>query len=85
MNCGGLAGTAAWTIALPSDIVKTKQMTHLGAEPMRFMEALKQLLQEGGVGRIFRGAGPTLVKAYYTNMIILPLYDLFAEFLRDEK
>lgn len=73
----------SWIVSIPQDIVKTKQMTHMGTEPLRAREAISQLVREGGVRRIFRGTGPTLARGYLTNMITLPLFDALSEKLRE--
>ena len=76
MNAGGTAGALSWAVGLPQDIIKTLQQNHRGAKPISFEQAARQLVKEGGLGRLFKGGSPTLIKGYYTGLISLPLFDL---------
>ena len=82
VNAGGIAGLIAVGIGLPQDIVKTKQMTHEGAKPLKASKALKELIEEGGLSRVFRGSGPSLARGYVMDMISLPLFEVLTNWLR---
>jgi len=76
LNAGGCAGVISWALSIPQDIIKTKQQCHMGENPLSIREAYHQLLQEGGVRRIFNGAAPMLTRGYVKHMVTLPVYDL---------
>ena len=76
LNAGGCAGVISWALSIPQDIIKTKQQCHMGETPLSMREAYHQLLQEGGVRRIFNGAAPMLTRGYVKHMVTLPVYDL---------
>jgi Mitochondrial carrier protein len=67
---------------MPQDIIKTKQQTYLGSQPLKAKEALNQLLREGGIFRLYKGGSATLLTGYISNMITLPMYDLITCWLR---
>jgi hypothetical protein len=50
-------------------------MTHLGQQPLRFVEAYHQIVSEGGHKRLYKGAGPTLCRGYLMSMVTLPMFD----------
>jgi len=85
INAGGVAGVISWIFSIPQDIVKTMQQTHMGEKPLKSSQALNQLMSDGGVRRIFKGATPTLMRGYLVNMITLPMFDLINALLRDEE
>lgn len=75
INAGGTAGVASWVVSIPQDIVKTKQQTHLGPEPLTMKEALAQFRRETGFTRLFKGSSPIFLRGYIVNAITLPMYD----------
>ncbi|KAI8907469.1 mitochondrial carrier domain-containing protein [Powellomyces hirtus] len=59
---GGMAGMVNWTVAIPIDTVKSRFQSSgasgsLGA-------CFRQILAEGGIPALFRGLGPTLIRAF---------------------
>lgn len=75
MNAGGIGGVASWIVSIPQDIVKNKQQCHVGEKPLGMKECFYQLKNDGGIGRIFKGTGPTLARGYIVNVVTLPLFD----------
>lgn len=75
MNAGGVAGVISWIVSIPQDIVKNKQMTHMGEKPLSMSEAYGKITKNGGFASLFKGLRPTLMRGYLVNTITLPLYD----------
>ncbi|KAJ3018455.1 hypothetical protein HKX48_002880 [Thoreauomyces humboldtii] len=60
---GGIAGMMNWTVAIPIDTVKSRFQS--GSTPGTTLSAcFRQILAEGGVPALFRGLGPTLIRAF---------------------
>ncbi|KNC99457.1 hypothetical protein, variant [Spizellomyces punctatus DAOM BR117] len=59
---GGLAGMANWTVAIPFDTVKSRYQS--GGAPVSLATCFRQTLAEGGLPALFRGLGPTLIRAF---------------------
>jgi solute carrier family 25 carnitine/acylcarnitine transporter 20/29 len=74
-NAGGVAGVASWALSIPQDIVKTMQQIHTEEKPMKMSEAYNKIVQDGGIRNLYRGCGPTYLRTYSINIIVLPLYD----------
>ncbi|KAI8910216.1 mitochondrial carrier domain-containing protein [Gorgonomyces haynaldii] len=58
---GGTAGCVNWLIAIPFDTLKSRIQASSSA---RFSTAFKELMQEGGISALYRGLGPTLLRAF---------------------
>ena len=65
----------SWVVSIPQDIIKNKQQCHVGEKPLGMKECFYQLKNDGGIGRIFKGVGPTLTRGYIVNVVTLPLFD----------
>jgi hypothetical protein len=74
-NAGGLAGLVSWVVTIPQDIVKTMQQTHSEERPLKISEAYNKIVKDGGLRNLYRGCGPTYLRTYCINIIVLPLYD----------
>lgn len=85
MNAGGLAGVLSWACSIPQDIVKTMQQTHVEEKPLRFGDAYQRIVQNGGIRNLYRGCGPTYLRTYSINVIILPMYDAILERLGNKQ
>ena len=81
MHSGGTAGFLHWGICIPQDIIKTIQQCHDGPVPLKYMDVFRQLKNEGGIARFYRGAGVTVTRGYMMNAAILPIYDYISEWL----
>ena len=64
MHAAGMAGFFCWIFSIPQDVIKNKQMTHLGEKPLRMVEAYRILLAEGGFRSLFRGSGLIVGRGY---------------------
>ena len=45
------------------------------------MDAVHQMMNEGGVRRLFKGTTPTLTRAYIMNAAVLPIFDELSKYL----
>jgi solute carrier family 25 (mitochondrial carnitine/acylcarnitine transporter), member 20/29 len=71
---GGFAGVCNWIVALPFDVVKSRIQTKgLGSStPLEkgstgMLRVAREVIAEGGVRGLYRGAAPALVRAFPAN------------------
>ena len=77
---GASANTTCWLVMYPIDVCRTlQQSTPIGrgdvAQP-GVLSSMRALLSEGGVVRLYRGFGLTLLRAGPVSGVLLPLFDL---------
>lgn len=76
---GGCAGVASWVVNYPVDLVKTRiQLDGANGAVRQFSsswDCFKQLLMEGGIRGLFRGLGPTVVRAFVFNSALFPVVE----------
>jgi solute carrier family 25 (mitochondrial carnitine/acylcarnitine transporter), member 20/29 len=61
---GGFAGMANWTVATPADVIKTRIQAGSSQTGIQIMF---QLIRTEGVLSLFRGLGPSLLRAFPAN------------------
>ncbi|RSM19053.1 hypothetical protein CDV31_002184 [Fusarium ambrosium] len=64
--CGGIAGELIWLLTYPFDVIKSKMQTDGFGVERRYKnmrEAFRVTLEVGGVAGLFKGIGPTLLRA----------------------
>ncbi|RSL76229.1 hypothetical protein CEP51_010143 [Fusarium floridanum] len=64
--CGGIAGELIWLLTYPFDMIKSKMQTDGFGVERRYKnmrEAFRVTLEVGGVAGLFKGIGPTLLRA----------------------
>ncbi|RSL94811.1 hypothetical protein CEP52_012417 [Fusarium oligoseptatum] len=64
--CGGIAGELIWLLTYPFDVIKSKMQTDGFGTERRYKnmrEAFRVTLEVGGVVGLFKGIGPTLLRA----------------------
>ena len=73
---GGLAGSAAWALSYPQDVIKSHiQLQTPGAKPLYkstlgdggFLECGRQLIRQGGWQSLFRGFVPCMLRSMPAN------------------
>ncbi len=72
---GGLCACSSHAVAIPIDVVKTKQQTSPELEKLGSMEAFSKILSENGAGALMQGTGPTLVGYAVQGSIKYGLYE----------
>ncbi|PSC76045.1 mitochondrial arginine transporter BAC1 isoform X1 [Micractinium conductrix] len=67
--CGGLAGMVMWAVVLPLDAAKTRIQTAYPGSPhdVGVLRQLRVMAREGGLGTLYAGLSPTLVRAFPAN------------------
>jgi solute carrier family 25 carnitine/acylcarnitine transporter 20/29 len=71
------ANTVSWGLLFPADVIRTVQMSDApGMAHLGFFGVGRALLAQGGVQRLYRGLGVTLLRAGPVSAVILPLFDL---------
>ncbi|KAI8920418.1 mitochondrial carrier domain-containing protein [Entophlyctis helioformis] len=63
MLAGGIAGMVNWTIAIPVDTIKSRLQSAPPAEAS-VRKVVSKLFAESGPAGLFRGLGPTLLRAF---------------------
>ncbi|KAJ3318324.1 carnitine transporter [Boothiomyces sp. JEL0866] len=58
---GGIAGMVNWTIAIPIDTLKTRVQA---SKELGIRTAFNSLIKDGGAFALFKGLGPTLLRAF---------------------
>lgn len=62
---GGLAGMANWAVAIPADVVKSRLQAGSGKQGA--LHILRTMLKEEGIGSLFRGLVPVMLRAFPAN------------------
>ena len=77
---GASANTTCWLVMYPVDVCRTLQQStpigHGAVAPPGVLGSLRAMLSEGGVARLYRGFGLTLLRAGPVSGVLLPLFDL---------
>ena len=65
---GGLAGMFGWALAMPFDVPKTNVQARYDCKVVgSYFPEMGRILRERGVGGLYGGLGPTLVRAFPAN------------------
>lgn len=65
---GGLAGCVGWTVAMPFDVPKTNvQASYESKIVGTYIPELLKIARQRGIGGLYSGLGPTLVRAFPAN------------------
>lgn len=62
---GGFAGMCNWALAIPFDTVKSRIQS--GAATGGLVSVGRQMIKEEGVGALFKGVGPAMLRAFPAN------------------
>lgn len=46
------------------------------ATPLKFLDSFKQIRAERGLGGFYKGMAPLMIRGYFVNIILLPLYEI---------
>lgn len=64
---GGTAGILNWIVAIPSDVLKSRQQTAPPGTYSGFADVFKKTLASDGIGGLYKGAAPVLLRAFPAN------------------
>lgn len=74
---GGLAGIASWVFNYPVDVIKTRLQVQTPSS-MKYkgiMDCALKIIKEEGHVVLWRGLGPTIVRAFVANSVVFPAYE----------
>ncbi|KAF9467459.1 mitochondrial carrier domain-containing protein [Collybia nuda] len=85
LSCGAMAGTISQTLTYPFDVLRRKmQVTGMKDGAVKYsgaLDALRSILQSEGVGGLYRGLWPNLLKVAPSIATSFFTYELVKEFL----
>lgn len=86
MLAGGLAGTCAWSVGTPMDVIKARLQTDgVGKKRYRgFFHCITESVRTEGPAVLFKGLVLNCVRAFPVNMAVFAVYELIVRFLRTE-
>ncbi|XP_049613452.1 solute carrier family 25 member 47-A [Syngnathus scovelli] len=85
MLAGGFAGTVAWSISTPMDVIKARLQADGARETRRyrgFVHCIAETVRTEGVGVFFRSLGINCLRAFPVNLVVFFTYELFMSFLQ---
>ena len=93
---GALANMVVWAVVYPVDVIRSVQQSEaplpnaasgkdgiISGRPLGAIECARALHAEGGLGRLYRGIVPTILRAGPVAGIMLPLFELILQRLED--
>lgn len=85
---GGASNATCWAVVYPVDVCRTYQQSEpagTATRPRGLIASARALVAEGGVARLYRGIGFTLLRAGPVSGVILPLFDIVLAALEQRK
>jgi len=62
---GGLAGSFAWAVVFPLDVLKTRQQVYAGSQSV--LGTLRSILADDGIKGLYRGWAPAVLRGFPAN------------------
>lgn len=79
---GGMAGIFNWMVAIPADVLKSRlQTAPEGTYPNGIRDVFRQLMKQEGVGALYKGATPVMLRAFPANAACFLGYEFAMKFL----
>ncbi|XP_067013537.1 mitochondrial carnitine/acylcarnitine carrier protein isoform X2 [Anabrus simplex] len=79
---GGVAGIFNWLVAIPPDVLKSRQQAApVGTYPRGLIDVFTQLIREEGIQALYRGSIPVLIRAFPVNAACFLGFELCLKFL----
>lgn len=79
---GGMAGICNWSVAIPSDVLKSRlQTAPEGSYPNGIRDVFRQAMREEGVRALYKGATPVMLRAFPANAACFMGYEVAMKFL----
>ena len=73
MFCGGVAGLCFWTCIFPLDVIKSR--IQVRGETGGLLGVGRQTLAREGVGALYRGIAPALIRTFPANAALFTAYE----------
>lgn len=64
---GGMAGIVNWIVAIPSDVLKSRQQTAPAGTYTGFLDVLRKTIASDGMKGLYKGATPIMLRAFPAN------------------
>lgn len=81
---GGAAGTAFWIPVFPADVVKSRWQVDAPGPRAQYagvLDCARRTVAAGGVGALYRGFAPCMVRAFPANAVCFLAYEVVAKAL----
>lgn len=78
---GGMAGILNWLVAIPQDVLKSKQQTAAPGQYSGFLDVAKKTIASDGLGSLYKGAAPVLLRAFPANAAMFMGYESMMKLL----
>lgn len=78
---GGMAGILNWIVAIPADVLKSRQQTAPHGKYSGLIDVLKQTLATDGIHGLYKGAAPIMLRAFPANAACFLGYECAMKFL----
>lgn len=78
---GGMAGVVNWMVAIPPDVLKSRQQTAAPGTYSGFTDVLKKTLAADGIKGLYKGASPVMIRAFPANAACFLGYECAMKFL----
>lgn len=78
---GGMAGILNWIVAIPSDVLKSRQQTAPAGTYSGFLDVLRKTLATDGISGLYKGAAPIMLRAFPANAACFLGYECCMKFL----
>ncbi|KAL7746809.1 carnitine transporter [Sorochytrium milnesiophthora] len=69
LMAGGMAGVTNWAVAIPFDVIKSRQQTAAPGTYKNVQDVFFKLLKNEGPQALFKGLGPAMVRAFPANAV----------------
>lgn len=78
---GGMAGILNWIVAIPADVLKSRQQTAAPGMYTGFLDVLRKTLASDGIHGLYKGAAPIMLRAFPANAACFLGYECAMKFL----
>lgn len=78
---GGMAGILNWIVAIPSDVLKSRQQTAPPGKYSGFLDVVKQTVASEGLSGFYKGAAPIMLRAFPANAACFLGYECMMKLL----
>ncbi|KAK6172479.1 hypothetical protein SNE40_016118 [Patella caerulea] len=80
--CGGVGGMALWVAIFPADVVKSRiQVQSTSSVAPSFTSAILKIFRTEGIGALYKGLGPTLVRTFPATGALFLAYETTKKYL----